>query len=55
MTAVPDERPPELTALLERRRKLGLDTFDEVWEGEYHLASAADVSHGWLDDELAGR
>lgn len=46
-------RPAELEALIERRRALGLDVYDEVWEGEYHMAPAAHPSHGYLDDELA--
>jgi hypothetical protein len=42
-----------LDALIARRRALGLDTHDEVWNGEYHMAPAAHSSHGWLDDQLA--
>jgi hypothetical protein len=34
-TVVLGDRPPELEALVKRRRKLGLDTHDEVWEGDY--------------------
>ncbi len=45
--------PPELDALIARRRSLGLDTHDEVWKGEYHMAPSAHSSHGWLDDQLA--
>src|SRR4051794_826348 len=29
--------PAEVEAWLERRRQLGLDRFDEVWEGESHV------------------
>ena len=27
--------------LLERRRRLGLDIYDEMWEGVYHMAPMA--------------
>jgi hypothetical protein len=36
--------PPELNALIARRQSLGLDTHDEVWKGEYHMAPAAHSS-----------
>jgi hypothetical protein len=52
-TVVLGPRPPELDALIARRRSLGLDTYDEVWNGEYHMAPAAHSSHGWLDNQLA--
>jgi Putative restriction endonuclease len=52
-TVVLGPRPPELDALIARRRSLGLDTHDEVWKGEYHVAPTAHSSHGWLDQQLA--
>jgi hypothetical protein len=52
-TVVLGPRPPELDALIARRRALGLDTHDEVWKGEYHMAPTAHSSHGWLDQQLA--
>jgi hypothetical protein len=52
-TVVLGPRPPELDALIARRHSLGLDTHDEVWKGEYHVAPAAHSSHGWLDQQLA--
>ena len=52
-TVVLGPRPPELDALIARRRSLGLDTHDEVWKGEYHMAPSAHSSHGWLDQQLA--
>jgi Putative restriction endonuclease len=52
-TVVLGPRSPELDALIARRRSLGLDTHDEVWKGEYHMAPAAQSSHGWLDQQLA--
>lgn len=47
------QRPPEVEAWLERRRRLGHDLFDEVWEGEYHVAPAPHSRHGRIDDQLA--
>lgn len=52
-TVILGPRPAELEALIERRQALGLDVYDEEWEGEYHMAPAAHPSHGYLDDELA--
>ncbi len=34
-TVVLGERPPELEAYLDRRRVLGLDGHDEMWDGVY--------------------
>lgn len=39
-TLVRDPQPMEFEALLERRRKLGQDLLDEVWDGIYHKRSA---------------
>lgn len=52
-TLVLGEGPVELQALIERRRSLGQDLFDEVWEGVYHLAAAPNFRHGYVDDALA--
>jgi len=52
-TVVLGPRPAELDELIRRRRKLGVDTFDEVWEGSYHVAPAAHPAHGYIDNELA--
>ena len=52
-TIVVGPRPAELEALLERRRATGADLYDEVWDGEYHMAPAAHGSHGWLDRQVA--
>lgn len=52
-TVVLGPRPPELEQLLARRRAQGLDTFDEVWEGVYHMAPAGRAKHAYLDDVLA--
>lgn len=52
-TVVLGPPPAELQALIARRRSLGLDRYDEVWDGEYHMAPMAQASHGWLDQQLA--
>ena len=46
-------QPAEVRALIERRRALGIDIFDEVWEGSYHVAPAPSAAHAYLDDVLA--
>ena len=46
------DRPPELEALLARRHALGQDRFDEVWEGEYHMAPMARPAHGYVAAQL---
>lgn len=51
-TVVLGERPAELQALIDRRRALGLDGHDEVWEGEYHVAPYAHSRHGLVESEL---
>jgi hypothetical protein len=52
-TVVLGELPPELEALIARRRALGLDIFDEVWEGDYHMNPAPAGPHSWIDQQLA--
>lgn len=51
-TVVVGPRPAELEQLIARRQALGLDMFDEVWEGDYHMAPAPHPRHGALLDEL---
>lgn len=46
-------RPPELDRLIQRRHALGIDLFDEVWEGSYHVAPAPNAAHAYLDNILA--
>jgi len=36
-TLVLGSPPPELEALLERRRSAGVDRLDEVWQGVLHV------------------
>jgi hypothetical protein len=44
--------PQPVEDWLARRRALGQDHFDEVWEGEYHVAPAPTRAHAIVDDEL---
>jgi Uma2 family endonuclease len=44
--------PPIVEDWLAQRRALGQDRFDEVWEGEYHVAPAPHRRHARLDDTL---
>jgi len=52
-TVVLGDPPAELAQLIERRRAQGLDTYDELWEGSYHVAPAARFRHAYLDDAVA--
>jgi Uma2 family endonuclease len=52
-TVVLGPRPVELEALIAERRARGADLFDEVWEGEYHMAPAPSGPHAMLDADLA--
>jgi Uma2 family endonuclease len=51
-TLVRDPQPDEFEALLERRRQLGQDLFDEVWEGVLHMNPAPSGRHGDLESQL---
>ncbi len=46
--------PVEVTDLLARRRALGQDTHDEVWNGEYHMNPAPHFRHAYLVPQLHG-
>ena len=52
-TLVLGPAPAELDALLERRRRLGADLYDEVWEGVLHMVPAPHSAHGKLDRRVA--
>lgn len=52
-TVVLGPRPAELQTLIERRHALGIDLFDEMWEGSYHVAPAPSAAHALLDNVLA--
>lgn len=52
-TLVMDPAPAEFEALLARRRRLGQDLFDEVWNGVLHVNPAPHSRHGKVDGQLA--
>jgi len=52
-TLVCDPQPAEFEALLERRRRLGQDLLDEVWEGVYHMNPAPHGRHVEIQQQLA--
>lgn len=41
-----------LTEIIERRHALGQDTYDEVWEGVYHVAPNAGTEHARVGAEV---
>lgn len=45
----------EVAEFIERRRSLGLDGYDEVWDGVYVMAPFAHSNHGVLKGELLFR
>jgi Uma2 family endonuclease len=51
-TLVRDPPPVEFEALLERRRRLGQDLLDEVWEGVYHMNPAPAARHAEIAQQL---
>jgi len=51
-TLVLDPQPREVEALIERRRRLGQDLFDEVWEGVLHMNPAPRGGHGAIETQL---
>ena len=52
-TVVLGSRPAEVEALIEKRRRLGQDLLDEIWEGDYHMVPAPHPRHGALEIQLA--
>jgi Uma2 family endonuclease len=52
-TLVRDPQPAEFEALLERRRRVGQDLYDEVWDGVRHMNPAHAGRHGQIDRQLA--
>lgn len=52
-TVVLGPPPVELADLIARRRAIGADLHDEVWEGEYHLAPVPNAAHTDLEAQLA--
>jgi Uma2 family endonuclease len=45
--------PPELEALLERRRQAGVDRLDEVWQGVRHMVPGPSFEHARVSQQLA--
>lgn len=52
-TLVLDPPPQALEALLESRRRSGLDRFDEIWEGVLHMVPAPLGEHADISQQLA--
>jgi Uma2 family endonuclease len=52
-TLLPDPPPADFEQLLERRRRWGADTHDEVWEGVLHMAPAPRDAHADISQQLA--
>jgi Uma2 family endonuclease len=51
-TVILDPPPAELEALIERRRALGLDRRDEVWEGALHMIPPPSFQHEHIASQL---
>lgn len=51
-TVIVGPLPPEVSELIERRRRLGIDGHDEVWEGVYHMVPYAHSRHGLVEAQL---
>jgi Uma2 family endonuclease len=51
-TLLRDPLPAEVEALLERRRRLGLDHKDEVWEGVLHVVPVGSGEHASLGAQV---
>ncbi|MEA2299292.1 MAG: hypothetical protein QOF77_2228 [Solirubrobacteraceae bacterium] len=45
--------PPELEALLARRRHAGVDRLDEVWQGVRHMVPGPSIEHADISQQLA--
>ena len=52
-TLVMDPAPAEIDALIERRRRLGLDHRDEMWEGVYRMNPPPSHEHQVILQQLA--
>jgi Uma2 family endonuclease len=52
-TVVLDPQPAEIDALIERRRRSGVDRFDEMWEGVLHMPPAPSGEHSSVEWQLA--
>jgi len=45
-TVINEPLPHEVADLIARRQRLGLDSHDEVWNGEYHMSPQPHTRHG---------
>jgi len=52
-TLVLGSHPPELDALLARRREAGVDRLDEVWQGVRHMVPGPSLEHARVAQQLA--
>lgn len=52
-TLVMDPAPVEIDALIERRRRLGLDHRDEMWDGTYRMNPPPSLEHQVILQQLA--
>ncbi len=52
-TLVLDPQPVEIDALIEHRRRLGLDHRDEMWEGVYRMNPPPSFVHQRVAEQLA--
>jgi len=52
-TVVLDPQPVEIAELIERRRRLGQDLLDEVWDGVLHMNPAPHGRHTNVQQQLA--
>ena len=52
-TVVVGDPPVEIRDFLARRRALGQDCFDEVWEGDYHVIQVPHAWHGYVTAQVA--
>ena len=52
-TLVMDPAPAEIKALIERRRRLGLDHRDEIWDGVYRMNPPPSHEHQVILQQLA--
>ena len=51
-TLVMDPAPAEIDALIEYRRRLDLDHYDEVWDGVLHMNPPPAAEHQYLVQQL---
>lgn len=47
-------RGPAADELIARRRELGIDTYDEMWDGVYHVTPVGSAEHADLQAGLIG-